>query len=102
MDARHNRMQVRILPGFQKGGDVENTKLDTLLNAVKNYLENEGVCAYAYDDTHACLLDDCPYCAMVRAYIDLQGEKANSWNATNVTEKVLFQETRSKSHTKMV
>lgn len=95
-------MQVRLLPGFRKGEDVKTTKLDTLLNTIKNYLENEGVCTYSYDGIKTCLLDDCAYCSMVRAYMDLQNEKAESWNATNVMEKVPYPGTQSKSHTKTV
>lgn len=54
---------------------MEISKFDTILNTINAYLEDEGLCAYAYDGAKTCMRDDCTYCAMVRAYINLQNER---------------------------
>lgn len=51
---------------------MDEEQAEELLDAVKAYITSEGSCPEAYDGFATCLIDDCPYCRMVRAYMGIR------------------------------
>lgn len=51
---------------------MNEEQTEKLLGAVKTYITSEGSCPEAYDSFTTCLIDDCPYCSMVRAYMEIR------------------------------
>jgi len=51
---------------------MSEEQIEELLDAVKAYITSAGQCSAAYDNFPTCLIDDCLYCSMVRAYMGIR------------------------------
>lgn len=76
----HNNSNL-VVPA-KKGAEMCEAKKQTeLLNAVERYMEASGVCPDSYDNFIACFKDDCAYCGMVRAYLNIKHPDVAALNA---------------------